>query len=102
MSGTYLVTFNTTMYQPNFYLHFPDINGEWVEPPAQDKRDILKMLAGIKGLPPSFSRNVEKLYNTAPANTDIAWIVQGSKHSLAFYHKQSNTLFPIPAKFLYS
>ena len=83
-------------------MHFPDINGEWVEPPVQDKRSVLEFLKGIEGLPASFPKKIKKMYNTAPAGADIAWIIQGSKHSLAFYHRQSNTLLPIPAMFLYS
>ena len=88
------------MPQPNFYIHFPSINGEWIEPPVQDKKAVLKMLKNIKGMPASLTRQIEKVYNSAPAGADIAWIVDGNKHSIAFYHPQSNTLFPIPSRFL--
>lgn len=58
------------------------------------------MLKNIKGMPTSLISGIRTAYNSAPAGTDIALIIDGTKHSIAFYHQQSNTLFPIPAKFL--
>ena len=88
------------MPKPNFYIHFPSINGEWIEPPAQDMRVVLKMIMSIKGMPASFATRIKKVYNTAPPGSDIDLIIDGTNHSIAFYNKQSNTLFPIPSKFL--
>lgn len=88
------------MPKPKFYIHYPAINNEWHDPNIKSKHSLLKFLQSINRMPADLLEKIIRVYTTAPAGADVAWIIEEDKHSLAFYHQKSNTIFPIPARFL--